>query len=291
MSANGGLGWVPADTKPLGGVIEAVMNDGQAIFVGTTGGVYVSGDSGNTWANADSGLTNAGIKSMFDFDSTLYVGLYAGSVWKRPVSQILALLPPQPVTTSPRADSTVDVDPVTLHWISEPGAASYEVEIALDSNFADLLRDTTSITATSVIVPGITSNKTYYWRVRSWRPQLAGEWSGTAMFATGTVTGVNGSNGVPTHFALSQNYPNPFNPTTNIEFRIADVGFVTLKVYDVLGQRVATLVDKVEQPGSYEVEFNGSDLASGVYFYRIDVRSLKRTGIMYEAMKKLLLLK
>ncbi len=74
---------------------------------------------------------------------------------------------------------------------------------------------------------------------------------------------------VPNRFTLSQNYPNPFNPTTNIGFRIADVGFVTLKVYDVLGRRVATLVNRVEQPGNYEVQFNGSRLASGVYFYRL----------------------
>lgn len=75
---------------------------------------------------------------------------------------------------------------------------------------------------------------------------------------------------VPASFALFQNYPNPFNPTTNIEFQIADAGFVTLKVYDVLGRRVATLVDEVEQPGSHEVQFDGSHLASGVYFYRIE---------------------
>ena len=96
---------------------------------------------------------------------------------------------------------------------------------------------------------------------------------------------------VPLGYALLQNYPNPFNPTTSIEFRISNVGFVTLKVYDMLGQRVATLVDKVEQPGSYEVQFNGSDLASGVYFYRIGVRSLNHNGVVYSMTRKLLLLK
>ena len=85
-------------------------------------------------------------------------------------------------------------------------------------------------------------------------------------------------------FSLFQNYPNPFNPTTYIGFRIEDVGLVTLKVYDVMGRRVATLVDKVEQPGSYEVQFNGSDLASGVYFYRL-------TAPSYSKVLKMLLLK
>ena len=89
---------------------------------------------------------------------------------------------------------------------------------------------------------------------------------------------------VPLGYALLQNYPNPFNPTTNIEYRIVpqgsfrtDVGLVTLKVYDVLGQRVATLVDKVEQSGSYEVQFNGSGLASGVYFCRLDAGGYSKT--------------
>jgi hypothetical protein len=92
-------------------------------------------------------------------------------------------------------------------------------------------------------------------------------------------------------FSLEQNYPNPFNPATNIGFRIADAGFVTLKVYDVLGERVATLVSKVEQPGNYQVEFNGSSLASGVYFYRISVRPLNQTGMKYTKTMKLMLLK
>ena len=75
---------------------------------------------------------------------------------------------------------------------------------------------------------------------------------------------------VPTSFRLYQNYPNPFNGTTNIGFRISDFGFVSLKVYDVLGREVATLVNEVRQPGSYEVGFDGNVLASGMYFYRLE---------------------
>ncbi len=73
----------------------------------------------------------------------------------------------------------------------------------------------------------------------------------------------------PSLFGLSQNYPNPFNPTTNIEYQVSNSGFVSLKVYDVLGREVATLVNEVKSPGSYEVQFNGSRFASGVYFYRL----------------------
>ena len=73
--------------------------------------------------------------------------------------------------------------------------------------------------------------------------------------------------------SFSQNYPNPFNPVTNLEFGISDLGFVSLKVYDLLGKEVMTLVNEKLSPGTYEVEFSatggGSGLTSGVYFYRI----------------------
>jgi hypothetical protein len=74
-----------------------------------------------------------------------------------------------------------------------------------------------------------------------------------------------------------QNYPNPFNPTTNIEWRTADCGLVTLKLYDLLGREVATLVNEVKQAGSYEVTWNAAGFASGVYFYRLTAGSYTET--------------
>ncbi len=88
----------------------------------------------------------------------------------------------------------------------------------------------------------------------------------------------------PSTFELSQNYPNPFNPTTDIEYRIAGAGFVSLKIFDVLGREVETLVNMAEQPGSYTVTFDGSNLPSGVYFYRLKVGR-------FMAVKKLMLIK
>lgn len=73
----------------------------------------------------------------------------------------------------------------------------------------------------------------------------------------------------PGAFALSQNYPNPFNPTTKINFSVPKKSHVTLKVYDVLGRAVATLVNETKNAGNYAVDFNGSTLTSGTYFYRI----------------------
>lgn len=89
---------------------------------------------------------------------------------------------------------------------------------------------------------------------------------------------------LPRSFVLEQNYPNPFNPTTNIEYRIANFGFVSLKVYDVLGREVATLVNGRESAGKYTVMFDASRLPSGVYFYRLQTGS-------YSVTKKMVLIR
>ncbi|MEZ4824605.1 MAG: T9SS type A sorting domain-containing protein, partial [Ignavibacteria bacterium] len=75
--------------------------------------------------------------------------------------------------------------------------------------------------------------------------------------------------GVPSNYSLSQNYPNPFNPTTNLEFGISELGFVSLKVFDVSGKEVMTLVNEQKTPGYYKINFNGANLSSGIYFYTI----------------------
>jgi hypothetical protein len=109
-------------------------------------------------------------------------------------------------------------------------------------------------------------------------------WNGvTALIDEGNIN--------PIDFSLSQNYPNPFNPSTNIKFAISDFGFVNLKVYDVLGNEVATLVEKEMPAGEYEVEFNShsglsgiKELTSGVYFYQLQAGNFIQT-------KKMLFLK
>ncbi len=73
----------------------------------------------------------------------------------------------------------------------------------------------------------------------------------------------------PQSTQLMQNFPNPFNPTTSIRYQIASHGDVVLKIYDVLGTEVATLVNASQAPGTYEVSWNASDVASGMYYYRL----------------------
>lgn len=85
---------------------------------------------------------------------------------------------------------------------------------------------------------------------------------------------------IPLSFALRQNYPNPFNPVTTIEFDILEAGRATLKVYTMLGQEAATLVDGDLGPGTYRTHFDGSDLASGLYFYRLTAGKTSATRTM-----------
>ena len=99
-----------------------------------------------------------------------------------------------------------------------------------------------------------------------------------------TVLAVRELGGTPTQFNLTQNYPNPFNPTTTINFSISEPGNVTLKVYDVTGKEITTLVNGFKTAQSYEVQFDGSNLSSGVYFYTIHSNDFTLT-------KKMILMK
>ena len=92
------------------------------------------------------------------------------------------------------------------------------------------------------------------------------------------------SSEIPTEFSLAQNYPNPFNPVTNLGFGISNLEFVSLKVYDIAGKEVAVLVNEKLAPGRYEIKFDGSNFASGVYFYKI-------TAGNFSAVKRMFLIK
>ena len=101
----------------------------------------------------------------------------------------------------------------------------------------------------------------------------------------GFVTGVENEKSIlPVKYGLSQNYPNPFNPSTIINYSIPQESNVTLKIYNLLGQEVKTLVNETKAPGNYNVNFNASDLSSGIYFYSL------RAGNYYQV-KKMMLLK
>ncbi|MEO0293362.1 MAG: LamG-like jellyroll fold domain-containing protein [candidate division WOR-3 bacterium] len=128
-----------------------------------------------------------------------------------------------------------------------------------------------STSGTSYEDSGILSDRDYTYAVRAYTA------SGVTSIISNEVQvlrlrdSVDQDDQQPMRFELYQNYPNPFNPVTRIQYEIPSQGRVLLKVYDILGREVAKLVDEVKQAGKYEVEFDGSKLSSGVYFYKLMV--------------------
>jgi len=93
------------------------------------------------------------------------------------------------------------------------------------------------------------------------------------------IINLDGAN-VPDSYSINQNYPNPFNPTTNISYFLAAKQFVTLKVYDILGKEIGTLVNEEKAEGQYSFNFNSGSLPSGIYFYTIHAGSFSQTRKM-----------
>jgi len=100
----------------------------------------------------------------------------------------------------------------------------------------------------------------------------------------GTINSINDNIAIPDKFTLSQNYPNPFNPVTHMDFGISNMGFVSLKVYNVLGEEIKTLINEIKPAGKYDITFDGSNLSSGIYFYTMKAGEIVIT-------KRMLLLK
>jgi hypothetical protein len=105
----------------------------------------------------------------------------------------------------------------------------------------------------------------------------------------GTVIGIQTITETPGVFWLRQNYPNPFNPVTQIVYNVPEASEVTLKVYNLLGQEVRTLVNGLQTKGRYSIPFDGSTLASGLYFYILEAKS--EHGNNFKDVKKMVLVK
>jgi hypothetical protein len=109
--------------------------------------------------------------------------------------------------------------------------------------------------------------------------------NGIMLKTTNGGVGINPiSSEVPSSYSLSQNYPNPFNPSTNIKYQITNSKLVSLKIFDIMGREVETLINEKQNAGTYEATFNGSNLTSGVYFYRLTTDEFSET-------KKMLIIK
>ena len=181
--------------------------------------------------------------------------------------------PIPPILISPLNNAVnISLTPL-LDWSDVPSATSYRVQVSQNQNFNNPIVNTTTSSFSSqyTILSGVLSyNTKYYWRANASNTGGPSIWSDIWNFTTLNNIGIKQiSSEIPDKYILYQNYPNPFNPNTTIKFQIKDSRFVTLKVFDMLGKEVKALVNEKLSPGIYEVNFDGSNLPSGMYFYTI----------------------
>jgi photosystem II stability/assembly factor-like uncharacterized protein len=192
--------------------------------------------------------------------------------------------PAAPNLVSPANNSIGSSLTPLMNWDSTVNASSFRIQVSSDSLFATSNFDTT-LSVTQVTVPAgkLTNNVKYFWRVMSSGPGGNSAWSAVWNFKP-LLTGISGMNEIPAEFKLYNNYPNPFNPSTTIKYDLPENGFVKIRVFDITGQEVNTLVNEQKQAGRYEITFNAASLSSGVYFYRIEAGK-------FTEMKKMVLVK
>lgn len=160
---------------------------------------------------------------------------------------------------------------VQFEWSEVPSANSYELELYGDSLLNSLIQSVT-VTENSASINSLLPDKTYYWRVKASTTKFNYLYSNIGKFSTAPP------------FSISQNYPNPFNTRTTIEFYVPYISKVQLKVYNILGEVIETLVDAEYPEGKHQFNWNASGLSSGIYFIQID-------GDKFRQIKKAVLIK
>jgi hypothetical protein len=182
----------------------------------------------------------------------------------------------KPELLSPPDVSVVDTHDVTFNWSpSEPEVTHYWIEIDTTSGFDSPFTDST-ITGTSYIYDDLEAYKTYYWRVKAKNQRGWGEFSDPYSF-NAVFLSAGDEDGLPTRYMLEQNYPNPFNPVTTIHFELPRASQVVLKVYDLLGQEMMTILNEKREAGRHDIQLDATRLSSGVYFYQFQANDYSLT--------------
>ena len=222
----------------------------------------------------------------------------SGSPWSFTTVAVTAV-PPTPILVSPANGSTGQSTSLTLAWNPSSGASSYRLQVATTSSFAHIVDDIMVLFGTSYPIVGLVANTSYYWRVSAKNAAGISAWSPTWTFKTQRVQKnrqaspgvVSDVEEVPAAFELGSNFPNPFNPTTVIPYELPVESHITIRVYNVMGQEVATLVDGVQGSGLRQAEWSGTNVPSGVYYYRIEATSVEGRDLLFTEVKRMLLVK
>jgi hypothetical protein len=267
-STNNGDDWVAVNNGLTSEPIINLTVSGPNLFAGSVGhGLFLSTNNGNSWSQVNNGLTNDFILACTVSGINLFAGTFEGAFHS---------------TNNGSSWTHVGLTNYyvgTFVW-SEGNlfAGAGSSGVYLSSNNGGSWSDVTN-GLTNYNVGALAINGTYLFASTLydgvWRRPLSQMITSVREIA---------ENEMPREYKLGQNFPNPFNPTTTIKYRIQELSFVTLKVYDVLGNEITSLVNEEKYVGSYEAKFDATVLPSGVYFYRIQAGSFVET-------KKMLLLK
>lgn len=200
--------------------------------------------------------------------------------------KVLLSLPVVPTLLLPPNNSTNQFQNTTLLWDSNAYASCFRVQVSSDSIFSSpVLFDSTVANTPLQMCPNFLQLGTkYFWRVNATNQLGTSGWSVIYNF-TVRETGITPiSSEIPNSYKLLNNYPNPFNPVTKIRFQIPASKFVEIKIYDLTGKLISTLVKQVLNAGKYDTAFDASGLPSGIYI--VKMQSENFTGIQKIAFVK-----
>ncbi len=288
LSTDYGDNWIPL-SLPGYGITSITTDSLNHVYAGDRwGGIFQSLDYGQHWTNISSGMIGSSIQNLTcDNSGNIFVGPYGGCVYRNANS---IFVPGRVDLAYPgNGAGNMSLTP-ELKWHSSSSANLYQAMVSLHSGFdsSDVIFDFITPDTTCVVY-SLQENTRYYWKVRCSNQFGWSIWSSIRYFKTINIVAVEQIEENLFSYNLAQNYPNPFNPVTTIKYSIPTAGtsfmkVVQLKVYNTLGEEVATLVNEEKPAGRYEVKFDGGKLPSGVYIYKLTAGS-------YAAVKKLLLLK
>jgi hypothetical protein len=201
----------------------------------------------------------------------------------RGVGRVARSAPASPVLLGPAADSTIGAGELLLDWDVVLSAAGYQVQLSKAADLSVMVLDTLVMQGSTLDLQGLPA-ALYHWRVRAMNTAGPGVWSETRRFMVTGATGFGGGDGAVGAYRLDQNFPNPFNPEATIAFALAVRARTSIRIFDVLGMEVATLLDGDMPAGEHQVVWHAGWHASGTYFYEL------RSG-GFRAMRRMVLLR
>jgi photosystem II stability/assembly factor-like uncharacterized protein len=286
-STDGGVTWLPIGlpgwdwySYDKSWLAFASVSGGKDLWATLDTTIYRSTDWGASWSIAYHNTKDTLLYGSFANVGDSTVGWFTtlgAKIVACKVSPVAA-----PVLVSPPNGATSQSTTLSLVWRKSIGALTYRVQVASDSGFTMILSDDSTVTDTTKLVGSLAPYTNYYWRVKA--RHSGGSSLYSTMWTFTCPVSIQEVDGIPTHYSLGQNYPNPFNPSTTIRYELPHASRASLKVYNTLGQEVATLVNETKAAGVYTVTFDAVGLASDVYFYRLQAGSFVDT-------KKLLLVR